>query len=151
MTKIKYLCSPVSQNRHTMKKTLLCLSLLATLSVMADGPWKFVMRGTEPRTTLKIDLYEESVDVPQMDDFGPMNGYLLGDIYGTWMVTSSEVIDSTHARMRLSNDFGSETQEVLLTLTGDSICRMELKGGVVIKRVEGKKLVKIKPLIEFRR
>lgn len=140
------------KTRYRMKKLLLCASLLLALTALADGPWKFTMKSTTPKTTLKLDLYEESIEVPQMEEFGGMNGYLLGDIYGTWVVTSGEIIDSTHAKLRLSNDFGSETQEALLTLTGDSICKMELKGGVVIKRVEGgKKLVKIGSTLEFRK
>lgn len=83
--------------------------------------------------------------------FGPMNGYINGDIYGVWTITSSEIINDKQAKLRLSNDLGSETQEALLTLQGDSICKMELKGGVVVKRVVGKKLVKIDSVQEFKK
>lgn len=126
--------------------------LLSTLSVLAEGPWKFNMRTEKTKINLYLDLYEESINVPGMDMFGPMNGYISGDIYGVWPVTSYEIINDKQAKLRLSNDLGSETQEVLLTLQGDSICKMELKGGVVVKRVEGgKKLVKIDATQEFKK
>lgn len=134
-----------------MKKTLLFATSLFALTALADRPWKFSMKSEKSKINMKIDLYDETVAVPGMDMFGPMNGYISGDIYGVWTVTSSEIIDDKHAKMRLSNDLGSETQEVLLTLTGDSICKMELKGGVVVKRVEGKKLVKINAVQEFKK
>lgn len=124
---------------------------MSVTSMMADEPWKFTMKSESAKTTLKLDLYEESVEVPQMDMFGPMNGYLSGNVYGIWMITSSEIVDKKRAKIRLSNDFGSETQEANLTLIGDSICKMELKGGVVIKRVEGKKLVKVNSVMEFKK
>ncbi len=133
-----------------MRKAFLLVTALTTLAAFADGPWKFAMKTEKSKINIRLDLYEESIEVPGMEDFGSMNGYLSGDIYGVWSVTSCKVIDDKHATIRLSNDLGSETQECALTLVGDSICKMELKGGVVIKRVEGgKKLVKIDSVQEF--
>ena len=93
---------------------------------------------------LKLDLYEESIDVPGMELFGPMNGYLAGKgVYGTWMVTSFQIKNDKEATLRLSNDQGSETQSILLTWQNDSTYLMELQNGVVVKKVVNKKLVKI--------
>lgn len=125
--------------------------MLSALTALADGPWKFSMKTEKSKINLNIDLYDESIEVPGMDMFGPMNGYISGNIYGIWAVTSHEIINEKQAKLRLSNDLGSETQEVLLTLQGDSICKMELKGTVVVKRVEGKKLVKIDSVQEFKK
>lgn len=135
-----------------MRKTFLLAMLFAVVATFAEGPWKFTMKTEKSKINLHLDLYEESIEVPGMDMFGPMNGYLNGDVYGIWTITSCKVIDDTHATIRLSNDLGSETQECALTLIGDSICKMELKGGVVVKRVEGgKKLVKIDAIQEFKK
>lgn len=138
-----------------MKKILLCASLFLATAVSADGPWKFKAKSADKKITLDIDLYEESIEVPDMDMFGPMNGYLSGvreAIYGTWAVTSCEVVDDSHAKLRLSNDQGSDTQEVLLTLVGDSVCKVDLKGSVYIKKVvDGKKLQKINPSFEVKK
>lgn len=134
-----------------MRKILFCATVLFAINTLADGPWKFKMRTEKSKINININLYEETVEVPGMDMFGPMNGYINGDIYGVWTITSSEIINDKQAKLRLSNDLGSETQEALLTLQGDSICKMELKGGVVVKRVVGKKLVKIDSVQEFKK
>lgn len=134
-----------------MKKIILAATMLSAMTAMADGPWKFSMKTEKSKINLNIDLYDESIEVPGMDMFGPMNGYISGNIYGIWAVTSHEIINEKQAKLRLSNDLGSETQEVMLTLQGDSICKMELKGTVVVKRVEGKKLVKIDSVQEFKK
>jgi hypothetical protein len=87
-------------------------------------------------------LHEESIEVPGMEMFGPMNGYLGGNIYGVWAVTSFK-IKKDKAILRLSNDLGSETQEAELTQTSDSTYTLKLLGSTVVKRAEGRKLVKI--------
>ncbi len=109
------------------------------------------MQSAENEINLDIDLYEESIEVPGMSMFGPMNGYINGKgVYGVWMVTSVEIISDTRANIHLSNDQGSETQSVRLTLTSDSTCLFEQTGGNVIKRAVNRKLVKVPAKMEFR-
>ena len=78
-----------------------------------------------------------------MEDFGPMNGYMNGNIYGVWTVTSFRIKDNNTATLNLSNDLGSETQETLLIQLNDSTWKLKFVGRPVVKRVVGKKLVKI--------
>ena len=78
-----------------------------------------------------------------MEMFGPMNGYLGGNIYGVWTVTSFKIQDDKIATLRLSNDLGSETQRVTLTQQSDSIYTLHFDGTNVVKRAIGRKLVKI--------
>lgn len=126
--------------------------MLSSLAIGAAEPWKWRMENKEEGAVLRIDLYEETVNVPGMDIFGPMNGYLGGKgIYGVWMVTSFKVKNDQTAELRLSNDQGSETQAVKLTWQTDSTCLMELQGGVVVKRVVNNKLVKIPQRIMLNR
>lgn len=126
--------------------------MLSSLAIGAAEPWKWRMENKEEGAVLRIDLYEETVNVPGMDIFGPMNGYLGGKgIYGVWMVTSFKVKNDQMAELRLSNDQGSETQAVKLTWQTDSTCLMELQGGVVVKRVVNNKLVKIPQRIMLNR
>ncbi len=112
-------------------------------------PWKCILKCEAENTRLVIDLYEESVDVPGMDMFGPMNGYLGGNIYGVWSVTSFSIVDDKNVTLRLSNDLGSETQECKLSIEPDGTYRLQLKGTTVIKRVEKKKLVKVASTMVF--
>lgn len=122
---------------------MLCSACLA--QNQDDGKtWKFDLTSKEEGVRLNIDLYEESVEVPGMDIFGAMNGYIGGKVYGVWMVTSFVIKNEKTAVIRFSNDFGSETQECILTHTDDGNYTLELTGGVCVKKVVDKKLVKIK-------
>ncbi len=128
--------------------------LAAAILLVTTGsqPWKGRFVCEEQPATLILDLYEESIEVPDMEVLGPMNGYLSGKgIYCTWMVVSHQIMDETHATMRISNDLGSEVQAVELTLQGDSLLTFQQVDGNVIKRVDGKKLVKIPQRLIFKR
>ena len=119
--------------------------------IRANEPWRLNLSSqVEEGINLRLDLYEESIDVPGMEMFGPMNGYMNGKgIYGVWMITSFKIESEGEAILRLSNDQGSETQSVRLTTLSDSTYQAELQGGVVMKKVEGKKLVKLPSRLTF--
>ncbi len=139
-----YLCT-------VMKKLFLLIATIVCTSLNAQERWKFQMETEEGDIVLNIDLYEESVDVPGMSMFGPMNGYLGGKgVYGVWMVTSYEILSDEKATLHLSNDLGSETQHVRLTLNEDSTCLFEQTNGNVIKKAVNNKLVKIPAKLTFK-
>ena len=119
--------------------------------IRANEPWRLNLSSqVEEGINLRLDLYEESIDVPGMEMFGPMTGYMNGKgIYGVWMITSFKIESEREAILRLSNDQGSETQSVRLTTLSDSTYQAELQGGVVMKKVEGKKLVKLPSRLTF--
>ena len=123
-------------------------TVLLCHSTYAGNPWKLNLTDPEEKITLTIDLHEESIEVPGMEMFGPMNGYLGGNIYGVWVVTSFK-IKKDKAILRLSNDLGSETQEAELTQTSDSTYTLKLHGSTVVKRAEGRKLHKITPTLKM--
>lgn len=126
-----------------MRRAFSVILLACTASLAAQGPWKLRLTCPQEKINLNIDLYEESITVPTMEDFGPMNGYLNGNVYGVWTVTSFRIKDNRSATINLSNDLGSETQETLLTQLNDSTWSLKLVGYTAVKRVVGKKLVKI--------
>jgi len=131
-------------------RTLLCALLLASSAMQAAEPWKLSLYNQTEEVEVHIDLYEETIDVPGMDMFGPMNGYIGGKgVYGKWMVTSFNIKDDKSATLRVSNDLGSETQSLLLTWQNDSTYMMELQGGVVMKKAVNRKLVKIPAKIQL--
>ena len=142
---------PVSLNFADMKQTIFLFLSLCLLPTRASNPWKIRLQNEQEQTKLIIDLYEESITVPTMEMFGPMNGYLSGQgVYGVWSVTSFEIKDDKTALIRLSNDLGSETQQLKLTWQTDSTYLMELQDGVVVKRAVNRKLVKIEPKMELK-
>lgn len=125
---------------------LLCV---CSLWSMAQQTFKASLSCKEENLHLTIDLYEESINVPGMEMFGPMHGYLNGNVYGIWTITSSKIINENSALIRLSNDQGSETQEVKLTKNDDQYI-FEQVDGVSIKKVVGRKLVKIPKKLIFK-
>ena len=136
-----------------MKKqlTLLFFFLIQAsfISTHAQQPFKGILSNKEEKLNLVIDLYKESVEVPDMDMFGPMHGYMNGDIYGVWMITSVKLENGKKATVHLSNDQGSDTQKVVLTCENDSTFLFEQMEGVAIKKVVNRKLVKIPQKIYF--
>ena len=115
-----------------------------------EKAWKLELFCDKEKINMVLDLNEESVEVPGMEMFGPMNGYMNGNIYGVWTVTSCKILSGKSATVSFSNDLGSETQKVTLTQTTDSTWTAKLEGTTVVKRVENKKLVKISPILNFK-
>lgn len=132
-----------------MKSLIYLLTVIAALSLDAAEPWKFRAFSNEEKIRLHMDLYQETIEVPGMEMFGSQNGYMSGDIYGVWTITSFNIQNSKEAVINVSNDLGSETQKILLTLTSDSTLSARLEGAAVMKRVVGKKLVKIPTTFNF--
>lgn len=127
-----------------MKNLLLFFVSLCSFTMLhAQGPWKMNLYCPEEDVRLHIDLYEESIKVPGMEMFGPQNGYLGGNIYCVWTVTSFNIQNDKTVTLKLSNDLGSETQKVTLTQQSDSIYVLHFDGNNVVKRAVGRKLVKI--------
>lgn len=117
------------------------LSVFTT--VLGGQPWKLNLTSPEEKINLHLDLYEESIEVPGLEAFGPMNGYLDGNIYGVWYVVGFDIKDDQHATLTIANDLGSEDQKLTLTQNPDSSYQLKFLGYNAVKRAQGKKLVKI--------
>ena len=111
--------------------------------VSGRQPWKLQLHQPEEKIDLCLDLYEESIEVPGLETFGPMNGYLGGNIYGVWYVVGFDIKDDQHATITIANDLGSEDQKLTLTMNADSTYQLKFLGYNAVKRAQGKKLVKI--------
>lgn len=140
-------------NKKSIKRFALSFGLMvAAVSMTAGEPFRGIFKGEDFKITLEINLYEENVKVPGMEMFGPMNGYLRGtDLYCTWYVSSVKQTSEDKASIHFSNELGSETQAVELTLKDDSLLTLRQTGGSVLKKVVGKKLQKLPNEIIFKR
>lgn len=116
----------------------------------ADRPFKGRFYNEENRIYLTIDLYEATLDAPGLSFLGKMNGFMNGNIYGIWLLTSHKIEGKT-ATLRFSNDQGSDAQTVRLTAQSDSVLIYKALDGNSIRRVEKRKLVKIPSEMTFRR
>ena len=112
-------------------------------AVVGQQPWKLQLHSPEEKIDLRLDLYEESIEVPGLEAFGPMNGYMDGNIYGVWYVVGFDIKDDKHATITIANDLGSEDQKLTLTQNADSTYQLKFLGYNAVKRAQGKKLVKI--------
>lgn len=125
------------------KKATLAVALAIATASIGQRPWKVNLQQPEEGINLRLDLYEESIEVPTLEAFGPMNGYLSGNIYGVWYVVGFDIKDDKHVTLTIANDLGSEDQKLTLTQTSDSTYQLRFLGYNAVKRAQGKKLVKI--------
>ena len=116
----------------------------------ADRPFKGRFYNEENRIYLTLDLYEATLDAPGLSFLGKMNGFMNGNIYGIWLLTSHKIEGKT-ATLRFSNDQGSDAQTVRLTAQSNSVLIYKALDGNSIRRVEKRKLVKIPSEMTFRR
>lgn len=116
----------------------------------ADRPFKGRFYNEENRIYLTLDLYEATLDAPGLSFLGKVNGFMNGNIYGIWLLTSNKIEGKT-ATLRFSNDQGSDAQTVRLTAQSDSVLIYKALDGNSIRRVEKRKLVKIPSEMTFRR
>lgn len=98
-----------------------------------------------------VNLYSETITVPNFSFLGKINGYLSGNgIYGIWLITTFKE-NKKKAEIKFSNDLGSESQKTELTLIGDSIIQLNIIGKQKLKKVVNRKLFKLPNTLTFKR
>ncbi|MBR1732387.1 MAG: hypothetical protein IJ729_01395, partial [Alloprevotella sp.] len=104
--------------------------------------------------TIRLDLYEESLEVPDYPFLGKTVGYMLGDtqerLYGTWFLLSHKIKENK-AVLRMSNDIGSDAQTIEFTYLPDGSFTYRATGGNEVKRAVRRKLYKVVPEMVFHR
>ena len=140
--------------RKTKLKTF-CLTILLFCSFCSPSVGqKRIFKGTfkekNEKIEIRLDLYKASLYVPGMTFIGKVHGYMTGDIYGIWMLTSFKT-KGKKATLRFSNDLGSDSQSIKLTAVNDSIFEYEAIDGNHIRKVHNRKLVKIPTKLCFTR
>ncbi|MBR1594472.1 MAG: hypothetical protein IJ692_08080 [Alloprevotella sp.] len=135
---------------------MLLISTLAAFSLFtfADEPFRGRFYSKESGITLCLDLYGDSLLVPHFEFLGPVGGYMVGDtnenLYGTWMLLSHKV-DGNKALLRMTNDIGSDAQDILFTQLTDSTFRYRAVGGNEVKKAIRHKLYKTEAEMLFER
>lgn len=131
--------------------TFLLLVFATTRCAIAQRPFEGHFFCKETGVNLYLNLYEETLEAPGFSFLGKMNGYMKDGIYGTWMVTKSTIKSDHKAIVRFSNDIGSDSQDIELTLNADSTYTYHAVGGNAIRRAVGRKLVKVTGEMTFKR
>lgn len=130
---------------------ILLFVITNTLSAMAQRPFEGHFFCKETGVNLYLNLYEETLEAPGFSFLGKMNGYMKDGIYGTWMVIKSTIKNDNKAIVRFSNDIGSDSQDIELTINADSTYSYRAIGGNAIRRAVGRKLVKVTGEMTFKR
>lgn len=135
--------------KHFLVTLLLCCTAITTAWAQ-QRPFEGHFFCKETGVNLYLNLYEETLEAPGFSFLGKMNGYMKDGIYGTWMVTKFS-IKNNKATIRFSNDIGSDSQDVELTLNNDSTYSYHAVRGNAIRRAVGRKLVKVTGEMLFKR
>ena len=139
-----------------MKRLLFFLFLLlgtpaaARADHLLNDTTRAVFSNDQIGLTIHLDLGKESLTIPGMSYLGPVNGYMDGNIYGVWMLIKHEVKDGK-ALLRFTNDIGADSQDITLTPLPDGTYKYQAVGGNNIRRVQGRKLVKITDIMVMKR
>lgn len=96
----------------------------------------------ENKVRIYLDLSGDNLIVPGYEFLGKTKGYMCGDIYGMWLLTSSKM-EKGKTLLRFSNDSGSDSQSILFSQQSDSVFLYEAIDGNAVKKVVKRKLVKI--------
>lgn len=141
-----------------MKQLFTALLLFLAFATTAQAQEKSLFNGRyvcdETGLQIYLDLDEESIDVPGMSFLGKTNGYLDGKtnnhVYGVWMLMKFSV-EGNKAKLRFTNDIGSDSQDITITRIDDTHYEYATTGGNNIRKVVGRKLVKIPATMTLRR
>ena len=138
-----------------MKKLLIllisCHCLLATSVAQSDRPFSAYLINDQYDIYMRINFYEQNIQVPGQELYGELPGYL-GKKHNSfcWVITDAEV-KGTSASLSLINDYGSEDLTATLTQKNDSVYILKQKQGSTLKVPKDGKWQKLPKTIELKR
>jgi hypothetical protein len=139
-----------------MKKTLL-LAVFSTVAAGAaaqatDKAFKAYLYNEDYEVYLKIDFYNESIEVPNNELYGKLPGFL-GKKNNSfcWPITAAKITDGKTAEISLINDYGSEDLTATLTQESDSVYTLKQEKGSTLKVPKNGKWQKLPKTLPFKR
>jgi hypothetical protein len=116
-----------------------------------NEPFRAYLFNNEYDVFLRINFYEQDVNVPGQDLFGQVPGYLgKKNNSFAWLITSAK-INGNKAKLQLINDYGSEDLTATLTRKNDSIYVLKQESGSTLKVPNKGKWLKLPKTLEFKR
>jgi hypothetical protein len=116
-----------------------------------NEPFRAYLSNNEYDVFLRINFYEQDVNVPGQDLFGQVPGYLgKKNNSFAWLITSAK-INGNKAKLQLINDYGSEDLTATLTRKNDSIYVLKQESGSTLKVPNKSKWLKLPKTLEFKR
>ena len=131
--------------------SLLCLTAICVKAQSKNEPFRAYLYNNEYDVFLRINFYEQDVNVPGQDLFGQVPGYLgKKNNSFAWLITSAK-INGDKAKLQLINDYGSEDLTATLTRRNDSIYVLKQETGSTLKVPNKGKWLKLPKTLEFKR
>ena len=115
-----------------------------------EKPFQAHIFNKEYDVYMRINFYEEDIEVPGQELYGPLPGFL-GKNHNSfcWVITSAKVEGNT-ATLSLINDYGSEDLTATLSFHNDSTYILKQMSGSTIKVPKNGKWQKLPKTLEFR-
>lgn len=137
--------------RRLMIAITLALTVLPALSQREARPFQAYIYNKEYKVFLRMDFYDESVNVPGQELYGALPGYLGKENNSfCWVITSAKVKGKS-ARIALINDYGSEDLTATLRVVNDSTYELQQEEGSPLKVPKDGKWQKLPKTLEFKR
>ena len=131
--------------------SLLCLTTISVKAQSNNEPFRAYLFNNEYDVFLRINFYEQDVNVPGQDLIGQVPGYLgKKNNSFAWLITSAK-INGNKAKLQLINDYGSEDLTATLTRKNDSIYVLKQESGSTLKVPNKGKWLKLPKTLEFKR
>ena len=131
--------------------SLLCLTTISVKAQSNNEPFRAYLSNNEYDVFLRINFYEQDVNVPGQDLFGQVPGYLgKKNNSFAWLITSAK-INGNKAKLQLINDYGSEDLTATLPRKNDSIYVLKQESGSTLKVPNKGKWLKLPKTLEFKR
>lgn len=141
-----------------LSKLIIGTFLIVTSNIHANAQTTSSFNGTlvnkDYGVRIHLDLDQETIEIPGMSFLGLSHGYLDGitnnHVYGVWMLIKHH-IEGNKAMLRFTNDIGSDSQDITITQLNDSTFTYTATGSNSIRKVDGRKLVKIPATMTLQR
>jgi hypothetical protein len=130
----------------------LCLMGITGFAQKGHKPFRAYLVNKEYEIYMHINFYEQNIDVPGQELYGPLPGYLGKERNSfCWVITSAKLKNEQTAEVAFINDYGSEDFKARLTQLNDSTYEFKHLDGSPLKVPKNGKWQKLPNLIEFKR
>ena len=144
------------QERTNMKNTAMCFLAAAmplfAMAQDAQSPFRGHLQNDEYGVYIELNLYDNNVNVPAHELFGPLPGYLgkrNNSFY--WLITAAKLHGMGKATLSLINDYGSEDLTATLTMKNDSTFTLRQDDGSTLKVPDKGKWMKLPKELELKK
>lgn len=129
-----------------------CLFAAATYAQKEHRPFRAYLFNKEYEIFMQINFYEQNINIPGQELYGPLPGYLGKERNSfCWVITSAKLKNDRTAEVAFINDYGSEDFTARLTQLNDSTYELRHLDGSALKVPKNGKWQKIPNLIELKR